>query len=261
MRPPALYPLFNSIESIKGIGPKTYRLFKNLLGEDKILYLLYHKPASLLSRPRMNDVATIQTGDRPTFKIKVISHIKPPSKKSPYRILCQIQSFKGCELEIVFFNYHKDYLIKQLPVDEVRWISGPVEWFNGRLQMTHPDYITKEYDEGKIPLVEPIYPLTQGITNKMVEFAVREAMKSLPKDVPERLDETLLKQTNWPDFKTALYELHHPKSNADLSNSNKARQRLAYDEILANQLALAIVRSRFKKQKGNALENNKFRMM
>ena len=256
MRPPALYPLFSSIENIKGIGAKTGRLFKNLLGEDKILYLLYHKPVSLLNRPRLTDAQMIKSGDRPTFKIKVISHIKPPSRKSPYRILCQIQSFKGCELEIVFFNYHKDYFVKLLPEDEVRWISGSVEWFNGRLQMTHPDYIVKELDEWKIPLLEPVYPLTQGITNKMVEFAVSEAMKSLPVNVPEWIDETLLKQTEWPDFKTALKELHHPKSEFDLGNESKSRQRLAYDEILANQLALAIMRSRLKKQKGNALTGN-----
>ena len=256
MRPPALYPIFNSIESIKGIGPKGARLFKNLLGEDKLLYLLYHKPVSLLIRPRLTDAQLIQSGDRPTFKIKVLSHIKPHSRKSPYRILCQIQSFKGCELEIVFFNYHKDYLVKQLPENEVCWISGPVEWFNGQLQMTHPDYITKELDDWKIPLLEPIYPLTQGVTNKMVEFAVREAMKALPANMPEWIDETLLKRTDWPSFKEAIDQLHHPKSEKDLTNDSKARQRLAYDEILANQLALAVMRSRYKKQQGNSLKGN-----
>ena len=252
MRPPALYPIFNNIESIKGIGAKTSKLFKNLLGEDKLIYLLYHKPVSLLKRPRMTDASQIQSGDRPTFKIKVISHIKPRLRKSPYRILCQIQSFKGCELEIVFFNYHKDYLIKQLPEGTVCWISGQVEWFSGQLQMSHPDYIT--FDEEKIPLLEPVYPLTQGLTNKMVEYAIKEAFKALPQSIPEWIDETLLKQTNWPDFKTALYELHHPKSETDLTNASKARQRLAYDEILSNQLALSIMRSRLKKQKGNALK-------
>ena len=252
MRPPALYPIFKSIESIKGIGVKTAKLFKNLLDEDKLIYLLYHKPVSLLNRPRMTDATQIKSGDRPTFKIKVISHIKPSSKKSPYRILCQIQSFKGCELEIVFFNYHKDYLIKQLPEDAICWISGSVEWFNGHLQMSHPDYIS--FDEAKIPLLEPVYPLTQGLTNKMVEFAVKEAMKALPKEIPEWIDETLLKQAEWPDFKSALCELHHPKSEIDLTNDSKARQRLAYDEILANQLALSIMRSHLKKQKGNAIK-------
>ncbi len=256
MRPAVLYPLFSSVENIKGIGPKAVRLFKNLLGDDKLLYLLFHKPSAILVRPRITDPRAIQNGQRPTFKIKVLSHIKPHSRKAPYRILCQMQSFKGIELEIVFFNYHKDYLIKQLPENEIKWISGAVEWYNGRLQMSHPDYITSDLDDWKIPLIEPIYPLTQGLSNKMVTFGVREAMKALPENIPEWIDEELLKRTGWPSFKNALIALHAPKTEEDLTNTNKARQRLAYDEILANQLALCVMRTRFKKQKGTALKGD-----
>lgn len=254
MRPACLYPLFSSVETIKGMGPKASKLFKNLLGKDILLYLLFHRPIAILSRPRLTDAGQVKNGDRPTFKVRILSHIRPHSRKAPYRILCQIESFKGTELEIVFFNYHKDYLVRQLPEGEIRCISGAVEWYNGRLQMTHPDYITDALDDWKIPLIEPVYPLTQGLTNKMVEFGVREAIKALPSSIPEWLDETLLRQTGWPDFKTALMSLHHPKSADDLSNFNPARARLAYDEILANQLALSIMRTRFKKQKGNTLK-------
>ena len=253
MRPSVLYPLFSSLENIKGIGPKASKLFKNLMGENRLIDVLFHKPTALKVRPRLTKAQEIKDGDLPTFKVRIVSHTKPQTRKQPYRILCQIQSFKGCLLEIVFFNYRKDYLVQLLPEGEIRWISGAVEWYNGRLQMTHPDYITNELDEWKIPLIEPVYPLTAGLTNKMVEFAVRESIKALPL-FPEWLNENLIKSNNWPTFNDALHQLHHPQTENDLTNQNKARQRLAYDEILAGQLALAIMRTRLKKQKGNALQ-------
>lgn len=255
MRPSVLYPLFSSLENIKGIGPKASKLFKKLTGENRLIDILFHKPVGIKYRPRLTNAQEIKNGDLPTFKVRVLSHTKPKTRKQPYRILCQIQTFKGCPLEIVFFNYHKDYLIKLLPENEIRWISGSVEWYNGRLQMTHPDYIANELDEWKIPLIEPVYPLTAGVTNKMVEFAVREAIKALPL-FSEWLNESLIKSNNWPTFNEAIQQLHHPRNENDLTNQNKARQRLAYDEILAGQLALAIMRMRFKKQKGNALKGN-----
>jgi ATP-dependent DNA helicase RecG len=237
------------VESINGIGPKTAELFKKLTEKNRLIDVLFHKPIALRYRPRLTKAEEIKSEDFPTFKVRVISHTKPKTKKQPYRILCQIQSFKSCQLEIVFFNYRKDYLIQLLPEGEIRWISGAVEWYNSRLQMSHPDYITTELDEWKIPLIEPIYPLTAGLTNKTVEFTIREAIKSVP-EFAEWLDERLIQTNNWPSFKDALKQLHHPQSNADLTNQNKARQRLAYDEILSGQLALAIMRSKFKKQKG-----------
>ena len=252
MRPTSLYPVFSSVEIVKGVGPKASYFFKNLLGQNRLIDVLFHKPTGLKYRPRMTDASEIKDGMLPVFKIKVMEHVRPALKKHPYRILCQIQSFKGCQLEIVFFNYHKDYLVSSLPEGEIRWISGSVEWYNGKLQMTHPDYIVKDLDEWKIPLYEPVYPLTAGLTNKMVEFVVRNALKEIPY-MDEWIDEILLKSNNWPSFKTALEMLHNPKTYDDLTALNKARQRLAYDELLAGQLALSIMRTRFKKQKGNAL--------
>ena len=155
-------------------------------------------------------------------------------------------------MEIAFFNYHKNYLIDLLPVGEERLISGQVEWYNNVLQMTHPDYIVELENEWKIPLFEPIYPLTQGISNKIVRFVIKEALKAIPDNLPEWLDETLIKREGWTSFKQSLIDLHDPKSPADLEDTNKARQRLAYDEIMASQTALLLMRTRIKKMTGNA---------
>ncbi len=252
MRPEFLYPLFKSVESINGIGEKTAGLFKNLLGRNLLIDVLFHAPSGVIQRPRVTDISTLKAGDMPTLKVKVIEHVKPFSRKAPYRIICQIQSFKGGVLEIVFFNYRKDYLIKQLPVGESRFISGAVEFFNNHLQMPHPDYIAEETQEWKIPLIEPVYPLTQGLTNKMVAYAVREALKAVPDNLPEWLDEKLLKQNGWTDFKSSLIAMHHPEKPEDIGIQSKALQRLAYDEMLANQLSLVLMRMHLKKQQGHA---------
>ena len=251
MRPTSLNLLFSSIQNIKGVGQKTVPLLKNLFGNDLLLYALFHKPTGLICRQKVDNVIQLQTGFIPIFKVKVLEHTKPHSKKAPYRILCEIASLRGALLEIAFFNYHKSYLIDLLPVGEERLISGQVEWYNNVLQMAHPDYIVTPEEEWKIPLYEPVYPLTQGISNKMVRFVIKEALKALP-DLPEWLDETLIKREGWPSFKQALIALHEPKSQTDLDDGNKARARLAYDEMLAGQIALLLIRSRMKKMTGNA---------
>ncbi len=252
MRPSCLNTLFTSVQNIKGVGTRTAALYKNLLGSDLLLYALFHKPSALLHRPRIVNVRELVQGDLPVFKIKVLEHQKPHSHKAPYRILCEIQSLRGSFLEIVFFNYRKDYLVNQLPEGEIRLISGAVEWYNNTLQMTHPDYIVKEDEDWKIPLLEPVYPLTQGLTNKMMRFIIHEALKALPDNLPEWLDETLIKREGWPSFKEAVNRLHTPKTTADLTNASKARQRLAYDELLACQLVLLIMRHQLKKITGDA---------
>ncbi|MGN1090960.1 MAG: ATP-dependent DNA helicase RecG, partial [Alphaproteobacteria bacterium] len=252
MRPSSLNLLFSSIHNIKGVGQKTVPLLSNLFDGDLLIYALFHKPTGLICRQKVDNVIQLKAGNIPIFKVKILEHTKPYSKKAPYRILCEISSLRGALLEIAFFNYHKNYLIDLLPVGEERLISGQVEWYNNVLQMTHPDYIVELENEWKIPLFEPIYPLTQGISNKIVRFVIKEALKAIPDNLPEWLDETLIKRERWTSFKQSLIDLHDPKSPADLEDTNKARQRLAYDEIMASQTALLLMRTRMKKMTGNA---------
>ena len=251
MRPAAFNPLFTSIQNLKGVGSKTAPLLKNLFEGDLLIHALFHKPAGLIVRQKIDNIRQLLPDTLPIFKITVLEHIKPHSKKAPYRILCRILPH-GSLLEIAFFNYHKNYLIDLLPAEQTRLISGHVEFYNNVLQMAHPDYVVEEKDEWKIPLYEPVYPLTQGISNKMVRMVIKEALKALPNDLPEWLDKTLLEREKWPSFKQALTLLHEPKTIQDLDDTNPARARLAYDELLASQMALLLVRSRMKKVLGRS---------
>ena len=251
MRPSVLFGLFSNLQTLKGIGPRWGKLLSTLCG-NTILSVLFHLPYSVLYRPIKTDLSKVPSGSLITTKVKVLEHKKPFSKKTPYRIICEGEN--GL-LDIVFFNYKKDYLIKQLPEGEERWISGSVDKFNNRLQMSHPDYVCPLGEEWKIPALEPVYPLTQGVTNKLMQHAAREALKALP-PLPEWHEEKKMGTSGWPSFADALKTIHQPTHETDVSPVSKARQRLAYDEQLANQLALVLMRHQMKKETGIAFKGD-----
>lgn len=250
MRPSILYPLFAPIDTLTGIGKRYCSLMSNLCGA-KVIDLLWHLPSGLIDR-RCN-VPLSQAADNKiwTGKVRVVEHSVPKTKKQPYRIVVEDQTD---QLILVFFKIFGDSITKQFPVGAEKIISGKIEIFNGNLQMTHPEYVVDAAKPELMPLIETVYPLTAGVTNKMLNKQIFQAMERVP-DLPEWQDERYLAQQNWPSFKQALWTAHHPQNFADIEPNTPARRRLAYDELLANQLSLAIVRGRLKKQKGRALIN------
>ncbi|NDF12732.1 MAG: ATP-dependent DNA helicase RecG [Proteobacteria bacterium] len=158
-------------------------------------------------------------------------------------------------ITLVFFNARGDYLEKLLPVGQKRVISGKVEWFEHALQMPHPDYIALPKDLEKIRRLEPVYPLTQGISLKMFGKILEAAEKNMP-DLPEWIEPEFMHMKKWQSWKQALLSLHTPKTEEDLLPANLARARLAYDELLANQLALALSRGHVKKSSGTSIKGN-----
>lgn len=248
MRPEKLNGLFSSLENLPGIGPKWAKLLKNLCGST-ILSVLFHLPIHVLHRPLVKTIKNIPNKSLITVEVEVLEHKKPYSRRAPYHIICQ--AYDGI-IDIVFFNYRKDYIVAQLPVGEKRLISGQVERFANKFQMSHPDYIAKVDEAWKIPVFEPIYPLTQGVSNKLMQRAVQEALKFLP-SLPEWQNDERMKQEGWPSFKEALYQAHNPQKLEEITAANKARQRLAYDELMANQLALVMARQKMKRLKGHAI--------
>ena len=250
MRPSILYPLFAPIDTLTGIGKRYCVLMSNLCGA-KVIDLLWHLPSGLIDR-RCN-VPLSQAADNKiwTGKVRVMEHGVPKTKKQPYRIVVEDGTD---QLILVFFKTFGDSLTKQFPVGAERIISGKIEIFNGNLQMSHPEYVVDAARPEQMPLIETVYPLTAGITNKMLNKQIFQALERVP-DLPEWQDERYLAQQNWTSFKQALWTAHHPQNFADIEPNTAARRRLAYDELLANQLSLAIVRGRLKKQKGRALSN------
>ena len=251
MRPSILYPLFAPLETLSGIGKRYCVLMNNLCG-DKVIDLLWHLPSGFIDRRCNVPLSQAVDGKIWTGKVKVVEHAVPKTKKQPYRIAVEDNTE---QLILVFFKVFGDSITKQFPVGAEKIISGKIEIFNGQLQMSHPDYVVDASKPEQMPLIETVYPLTAGVTNKMLNKQIFQALARVP-ELPEWLDERYLAQQKWPNFKEALWTVHHPQNFADIEPSAPARQRLAYDELLANQLSLAIVRGRLKKQKRRSLTND-----
>jgi ATP-dependent DNA helicase RecG len=249
MRPAVLFTLFSSLETLPKVGAKTALLLKKLCGP-YLRDILFHLPVQIIDRRIRPSISEAISGSVATFEGTVLQHIPPFSKRSPYRVILET---KTGDMELVFFNYHKDYLQKSLPVGSRRIVSGTVERFGAKVQITHPDYILPPDRAFELPEVETVYPLTAGLSNKLLYKSVQEILKKLP-DLPEWIDPNLIKQQKWPSWKQAFETVHHPLTTQDISALSAARQRLAYDEILAHQMALCLSRLKMKKIAGNCLK-------
>jgi ATP-dependent DNA helicase RecG len=248
MRPTLLNPLFAPITSLPGIGPRLAPLYQRLTG-DKIADLIWHRPSGIVDRRFCPDIAQAPAGRVATLVVRIDGHLPSGSSKKPYRVRCSDDSGS---MHLVFFHGREDWLRRQLPEGEWRVVSGIVEHFNGDIQITHPDHIVALAEKETIMRVEPVYPLTAGLTAKMVAKTVRAALERVP-DLPEWQDPAWKQRQNWPDWKSALLALHQPNSEAAVADGGEIRRRLAYDELLANQLALAMVRAHMRKIKGRSL--------
>ena len=251
MRPEILFPLFALAGVLPGVGPRTAKLLEGLTGPH-VVDVCWHLPVGLIDRRYAPTLDTAEPGRIATLTLQIGAHAAPHNPRQPYRIH---GSDETGEIELVFFHARPDYLNKVLPEGEVRVVSGRVEIFGGRLQMTHPDHIGKLEDLDSLKTVEPVYGLTGGLTLKTVSKAVHAAVARAP-DLPEWLDAAYQAREGWPSWHVALTAVHTPQSGADLEPTTPARQRLAYDELLANQLALALVRHHQTAQRGRAISGD-----
>ncbi len=260
MRPSRLAPLFATVRSLKGVGPKVEGLLNTLVAprhegaHARVIDLLWHLPVGIIDRPIVPRIADAKIGELATLEVTVAEHRggggRRKGPRAPYRVLVEDQS---SALELVYFNADPAYLKRLLPEGSKRLISGKIESYDGWLQMPHPDHVLAvESGLGALPLHEPVYPLTAGLTNTTLRKAIGEASARMP-SLPEWIDAGLLAQNTWPSFAEALARLHAPEAEADLVASTPARARLAYDELLANQLALAVIRARLKRRTGRTL--------
>ena len=251
MRPPVLNPLFAALTSLSGIGPKLEALYARLLDREtpRLIDLLFHLPSGTIdrrARPKLNEV---EPGTVVTVAVTVEEHRPAPRNRprAPYRIL--VSDDTGT-LTLTFFSARPDYLEKLLPVGQTRYVSGTAEFYDGMLQMVHPDRIVDEKGFAALPLVEPVYPLTEGLALGNVRRAVDGALAKLP-DLPEWQDEAWVARERFPAFSEALRAMHRPHEPHDIAPANPAWTRLAYDELLAGQLALVLVRANMRRQAGH----------
>ncbi|MEC4591270.1 MULTISPECIES: ATP-dependent DNA helicase RecG [Nitrospirillum] len=251
MRPPVLYPLFAPITSLPGLGPRLGKLAERLTGPH-VADILWHLPTGILDRANAPSIAEAPEGRIVTLTVRVDGHMPPVQRHRPYRVRCTDHTG---EMELVFFHVKGDWLEKKLPQGTMVVVSGKVERFNGLLQMPHPDHFAP-VEEGAPPQeVEAVYPLTGGLNPKPLRTAIQAALARAP-DLEEWQDPAWLERQGWPAWKAALAGAHDPKGEKDVNPLSPLRQRLAYDELLANQLALALVRWHQRRLAGRATVGN-----
>jgi ATP-dependent DNA helicase RecG len=260
MRPVQLIPLFASAKTLSGIGPRVLLLLKKALRlppgvvEARAIDLLWHTPTGVIDRRATPSVAGAVPGTIATLELRVLKHRPGPrgNSRAPYKVLAEDESGR---IDLVFFHAERKFIERQLPPGSIRYVSGRIESYQDGKQMVHPDYILAPEARADLPMLEPVYPLTAGLSGKLMLKACRQALERLS-DLTEWQEPAWLKQRGWPSFRRALELLHRPEQPADVSTAAAPWQRLAYDELLAGQLALALVRQSLKNQAGRSVEGD-----
>lgn len=246
-RPEVLFPIFASLETLPGVGPKGAKLMA-ALDIDSPRDLLFTLPTSGIDRrfrPTLNGLPLPYTV---TTEVLIGRHIPARAKGRPYRI-----EVEDAELpfSLVYFHASPNWLERSFPEGERRTVSGKAELFDGVAQMVHPDFVERVEDRDKIPDFEAVYPLTKGVTLKKMTQAAAAAVTRAP-DLAEWIDPALKAREGWPDWRAAVEAAHSPRTSADISLTAPARQRLAYDELFAHQIMLAMLRAGRRKRSGRA---------
>ena len=257
MRPSLLDPLFAPATSLEGVGPKVVALLEKVTPADvaerelRVGDLLFVLPHSLIDRRNRPEIAFAAEGAIVTLEVTIDRHQPPPRGKGamPYRVFAFDETG---EIALTFFHAKGAWLENALPVGARMLVSGRMEWFNGRPSMVHPDHMVPADKADDLPLVEPVYPLTAGLSPRVLRRILAQTLARLPA-LPEWQDAELMRRQSFPDFAGALKRLYEPADALDVSLDNPARRRLAYDELLAGQLSLALVRARVRRMSGRPL--------
>ncbi len=245
MRPESLFPYFALITSLPGIGPRIGKYIEKLAG-GHIVDLLWHLPRDIIDRQYCPKIIDAEIGRIATLNVKIIKHHPTNDRKRPYRITCGDDTG---EITLIFFRGDKKWFLNQMPEGEMRIISGRLDSYNDIKQMPHPDYILPIERIDEMPKIEAVYQLMAGVTPKTLYKAINSSLRRVKK-LPEWQDSDYITQQKWQPWHLSLLTTHKPQNIMDISSDNPARQRLAFDELLANQLALAIMRQQVKKQSG-----------
>jgi len=251
MRPALLNPLFAPLTSLAGIGPKQDRLFRYLLGRDetpRIVDLLLHLPASVIDRRARPKIRDVVPGTVVTLEVTVDRHRPTPGRnpRAPHLVYA---SDETGDVVLTYFRSPPGYVEKLLPVGSKRYVSGTAQIYDGTLQITHPDRLVDEAGFAKLSGIDPVYPLTEGLALGSVRRAVAQALQKLP-DLPEWISPEVIRRCKFPDIAEALHRVHVPLELTDILPDGPFWSRLAFDELLAGQLALALVRAQLRRPAG-----------
>jgi len=243
MRPELLNPLFAEIESLEGVGPKLKRPLEKL-GLTRVKDAAYHLPDRFVQRRAVADLDEASVGEQVVVPLTVTEHRASPNSRAPHRVLAR--DAKGNVCALVYFGKASYTAKKLFPPGEKRWVAGKLEQYDQWLQIVHPDHVAEDSSGLMGHLVEPVYPLAEGLTQPKVASLAHQALERAP-ELPEWIEPGVLDKHKWPAWRDALVLAHRTAHPA-------ARDRLAYDELLANSLALMLVRADNRKRRGQPLK-------
>jgi ATP-dependent DNA helicase RecG len=238
-----LAPLFAPLTSLRGMGPAVVSLIARVAGGNRVIDLLFHMPESYLDRSARPTIRTAKPGMVATLAVEVVRHERPATSRQPWRII--VKDDTGVA-ELVFFRFARE---AQTPPGARLLVSGKLDVFNNRLSIAHPDHMVPIDQPDRIPVIEPVWPLTAGLWPRQVASALAEVLAGLP-EFPEWHDPALLRREKWPQFADALRAVQTPEKTEP---DNRNRARLAYDELLAGQVAQALIRGRVRARSGQPL--------
>jgi len=252
MRPALLNPLFAPVTSLAGVGPKQDKLFRYLLGRDetpRLIDLLLHLPASVIDRRARPKIRDAVPGTVVTLEVTVDRHRPTPSRNFRAPHLVYASDDTG-DVVVTYFRAQPGYVEKLLPVGAKRYVSGTVQMYDGTLQITHPDRVVDEAGFAKLSGIDPVYPLTEGLALGSLRRAMVQALQKLPK-LPEWISPEVIRRCKFPPIAEALNRVHAPVELTDILPDGPFWSRLAFDELLAGQLALALVRAQLRRPAGD----------
>ena len=252
MRPQLLNPLFAPVTSLSGVGPKQDKLFRYLLGRDetpRLIDLLLHLPASVIDRRARPKIRDAVPGTVVTLEVTVDRHrpAPPRNRRAPYLVYA---SDDTGDVVLTYFRAQPDYVEKLLPVGSKRYVSGTLQMFDGVPQIVHPDRVVDEAGFAKLSGIDPVYPLTEGLALGSLRRAIMQSLQKLP-ELPEWISPDVIRRCNFPPIREALNRVHVPIELIDILPDGPFWSRLAFDELLAGQLALALVRSQLRRPAGD----------
>ncbi len=253
MRPPLLNPLFSGTANLPGVGSKTAKLLDRLLTDGsrpaRALDLIFHLPFAAIDRRNRPKIAEAPIDTVVTLEVKVAAHYPPgPRSKAPYKVLVEDETG---DVLLVFFLANHHWIETSLPVGTIRWVSGKLELWEGHRQIVHPDHVLDQAGIAKMMPVEPVYHSTEGLFQKTLGKAIQAALAKLPV-LPEWQEIPVTNIQAVPSFAQALRDIHRPATPQAIAPETPARMRLAFDELLASQLALALMRSKMKRARGRS---------
>ena len=233
--------LFQNVSILDGVGTKTIKLLKKKKIE-KISDLLWNFPQGFTDRSNLQTLDKLEIGKITTIKVKVVKYNFPRIRNLPNKVICEDKNGK---IDIIFFNSREGYIRKILPLNTSVIISGKINYFKKKYQITNPAYIVPINKEDYVNKIIPKYSLTEGLTEKIYRKLIEQVLKNIT-DLTEWHNDKILKKIGNVGWSQSIFNVHQDKEN---NFNSKFHRRLAYDEILANLLVLSQARKRIKKFK------------